>query len=258
MGKWDRLLLMAWGHLPPHLRSRDRARPQLQWPSGSLWKHITTLEALLQFFAVTVTSGYSTNLFIASKLMFQPLPFYLHFFGVPLLKVIKFASATSDRFFHPHCNAKLLSRVVKHVAEEPERYIADGDPFTCLDHYVAEEPDYSVPNGYGTIIKVVTHAGTAQKLHITDTTTNYGTEGNSFSVNRIRIRHHRYGILGNHANFRSDWNFRVPLYQNLFQQRTFRESISPNFGSYCNNMLLDDVGDCISGTDETAHSTYPE
>ncbi|KAG4964332.1 hypothetical protein JHK84_038956 [Glycine max] len=34
--------------------------------------------------------------------------------------------------------------------------------------------------------------------------------------------------------------------------------ISPNFGSYCNNMLLDDVGDCISSTDETAHSTYIE
>ncbi|XP_027939243.1 uncharacterized protein LOC114193584 isoform X2 [Vigna unguiculata] len=76
-----------------------------------------------------------------------------------------------------------------------------------------------------------------------------------FCVIRIRVR---YGVLGYHASFRSDWNCCVPLYQNLFQQRTFLESISPNLGSYCNNMLLDDVGDCISSTDETADRTYPE
>ncbi|TKY57357.1 ENHANCED DOWNY MILDEW 2 [Spatholobus suberectus] len=50
-------------------------------------------------------------------------------------EVIKCASATCDRFYHPHCVAKLLPQVVKHVAEELERNIADGDPFTCPLHY---------------------------------------------------------------------------------------------------------------------------
>ncbi|KAK7385995.1 hypothetical protein VNO78_32013 [Psophocarpus tetragonolobus] len=51
------------------------------------------------------------------------------------VEVIKCASATCDRFYHPHCVAKLLSQVVEHVAEELERNIADGDPFTCPLHY---------------------------------------------------------------------------------------------------------------------------
>ncbi|XP_025688577.1 uncharacterized protein [Arachis hypogaea] len=41
-------------------------------------------------------------------------------------------------------------------------------------------------------------------------------------------------------------------------QASQASELSPNFGHYCNNMLLDDVGDCISGADETAHSTNTE
>nr|KYP59504.1 Histone-lysine N-methyltransferase NSD3 [Cajanus cajan] len=50
-------------------------------------------------------------------------------------EVIKCSSAACDRFYHPHCVAKLLSQVVKHVAEELERNITDGDPFTCPLHF---------------------------------------------------------------------------------------------------------------------------
>ncbi|WJX37586.1 hypothetical protein P8452_25336 [Trifolium repens] len=66
----------------------------------------------------------------------------------------------------------------------------------------------------------------------------------------------RNGFLDNNTNLCGDWNHRVSLHQNLLQQRTFCKSISPNSGYYCNNMLLDDVGDCIFSTNETAHSTY--
>ncbi|RDX92857.1 Protein ENHANCED DOWNY MILDEW 2, partial [Mucuna pruriens] len=50
-------------------------------------------------------------------------------------EVIKCASVTCDYFYHPRCVAKLLPQVVKHVAEEVQRNIADGDPFTCPLHY---------------------------------------------------------------------------------------------------------------------------
>ncbi|CAJ1971466.1 unnamed protein product [Sphenostylis stenocarpa] len=50
-------------------------------------------------------------------------------------EVIKCASVTCDRFYHPHCVAKLLPEVVKHVTEEIDRNIADGNPFTCPLHY---------------------------------------------------------------------------------------------------------------------------
>ncbi|KAK7305182.1 hypothetical protein VNO77_43083 [Canavalia gladiata] len=81
---------------------------------------------------------------------------------------------------------------------------------------------------------------------------------NSFSLIEIWKETYRHGFLGNYANLRSDWDHRVPLHQNLLQQRTFYQSISPNFGYYCNHLLLDDVGNCISGTDEATHSTYTE
>lgn len=50
-------------------------------------------------------------------------------------QVFKCTSATCDRFYHPRCVAKLLPRVVKDAAEEFERNIADGIPFTCPLHY---------------------------------------------------------------------------------------------------------------------------
>ncbi|KAJ1392510.1 Zinc finger, PHD-type [Sesbania bispinosa] len=50
-------------------------------------------------------------------------------------KVVKCASTNCGHFYHPRCVAHLLTRVVKLVAEELERSIADGDPFTCPVHY---------------------------------------------------------------------------------------------------------------------------
>ncbi|CAL5402704.1 unnamed protein product [Camellia sinensis] len=37
-------------------------------------------------------------------------------------------------------------------------------------------------------------------------------------------------------------------------RRTASRRVPPNIGYYCNSMLLDDVGNCVSCTDETAHS----
>ncbi|KAK8467182.1 hypothetical protein PHAVU_008G273400 [Phaseolus vulgaris] len=50
-------------------------------------------------------------------------------------EVFKCASGTCDRFYHPHCVAKLLPDVVKQVTKEFESNIADGNPFTCPLHY---------------------------------------------------------------------------------------------------------------------------
>nr|XP_027187834.1 protein ENHANCED DOWNY MILDEW 2-like isoform X1 [Cicer arietinum]XP_027187835.1 protein ENHANCED DOWNY MILDEW 2-like isoform X1 [Cicer arietinum]XP_027187836.1 protein ENHANCED DOWNY MILDEW 2-like isoform X1 [Cicer arietinum] len=50
-------------------------------------------------------------------------------------EVFKCSSETCDRFYHPHCVAKLLPKVVKHVAEDLEKNIADGKPFTCPVHF---------------------------------------------------------------------------------------------------------------------------
>lgn len=45
-------------------------------------------------------------------------------------------------FFHPHCNAESLSQIIKHVAEELERNIADGDPFTCPIYYCMSAKEF--------------------------------------------------------------------------------------------------------------------
>ncbi|KAK7333432.1 hypothetical protein VNO80_30204 [Phaseolus coccineus] len=82
--------------------------------------------------------------------------------------------------------------------------------------------------------------------------------GISFSLIGIWKGTTRHGFPGDDADLHSDRNHRKPLHQNLLQQRTFYQSISPNFSNYCNNLLLDDVGDCISGTDEATHCTYIE
>ncbi|KAL2666001.1 hypothetical protein GLYMA_02G296200v4 [Glycine max] len=50
-------------------------------------------------------------------------------------EVIKCVSATCDRFYHPHCVAKLLPQLAKPVAEDLERNIADRVPFICPLHY---------------------------------------------------------------------------------------------------------------------------
>ncbi|GAU25086.1 hypothetical protein TSUD_257800 [Trifolium subterraneum] len=50
-------------------------------------------------------------------------------------EVIKCASESCDRFYHPHCIAKLLPPVVKHVPEDLEKKITDGKPFPCPIHF---------------------------------------------------------------------------------------------------------------------------
>jgi hypothetical protein len=50
-------------------------------------------------------------------------------------EVIKCASECCDRFYDPHCIAKLLPPVVKHVAEDLEKNITDGKPFPCPVHF---------------------------------------------------------------------------------------------------------------------------
>ncbi|RDY04149.1 Protein ENHANCED DOWNY MILDEW 2 [Mucuna pruriens] len=50
-------------------------------------------------------------------------------------EVFKCASATCGFFYHPHCVAKLLHRVVENAPKELERNIAGGGSFTCPTHY---------------------------------------------------------------------------------------------------------------------------
>ncbi|KAL2322732.1 hypothetical protein Fmac_027111 [Flemingia macrophylla] len=50
-------------------------------------------------------------------------------------EVFKCASATCGFFYHPHCVAKLLHRLVEDAPKELERKIAAGGPFTCPTHY---------------------------------------------------------------------------------------------------------------------------
>ncbi|KAK7316808.1 hypothetical protein RJT34_00536 [Clitoria ternatea] len=50
-------------------------------------------------------------------------------------EVFKCASATCGFFYHPHCVAKLLLRVVEDAPKELEKSIARGEPFTCPTHY---------------------------------------------------------------------------------------------------------------------------
>ncbi|XP_027340503.1 protein ENHANCED DOWNY MILDEW 2 isoform X2 [Abrus precatorius] len=50
-------------------------------------------------------------------------------------EVFKCASATCGLFYHPHCVAKLLHRVVEDAPKDLERNIAGGEPFTCPTHY---------------------------------------------------------------------------------------------------------------------------
>ncbi|KAK1583700.1 hypothetical protein Q3G72_026200 [Acer saccharum] len=65
------------------------------------------------------------------------------------------------------------------------------------------------------------------------------------------------GFSSDNPDFSGDWDHCLYLYQNLLQQRTLCQFVPPNIGYYSNNLLLDDVGDCISCTNETAHSPYP-
>lgn len=52
-----------------------------------------------------------------------------------LPQVFKCASATCGFFYHPHCVAKLLHRLVVDAPTELERNIAGGEPFTCPTHF---------------------------------------------------------------------------------------------------------------------------
>ncbi|KAK1552371.1 hypothetical protein Q3G72_015499 [Acer saccharum] len=65
------------------------------------------------------------------------------------------------------------------------------------------------------------------------------------------------GFSSDNPDFSCDWDHCLYLYQNLLQQRTLCQFVPPNIGYYSNNLLLDDVGNCISCTNETTHSPYP-
>ncbi|KAK3199844.1 hypothetical protein Dsin_023259, partial [Dipteronia sinensis] len=68
---------------------------------------------------------------------------------------------------------------------------------------------------------------------------------------------YRDGFSSDIPDFSGDWVHCLSLYQNLLQQRILCQFVPPNIGYYSNNLLLDDVGDCISCTNETTHSPYP-
>ncbi|KAJ4976809.1 hypothetical protein NE237_001915 [Protea cynaroides] len=75
---------------------------------------------------------------------------------------------------------------------------------------------------------------------------------------RLHTRFNRYGLLDNDPDFHRDRLHSVSLGQNLLQQRTFCKSVTPNTGHYGNSVLLDDVGNCVSCTDETANCSNPQ
>ncbi|KAH7861625.1 hypothetical protein Vadar_028583 [Vaccinium darrowii] len=68
------------------------------------------------------------------------------------------------------------------------------------------------------------------------------------------VKSNQNGVFRNDPNFRGDWNHFCSLCQNLLQQRAFYESVARDIGYYCNSMLLDDVGNCVSCPDEATHS----
>ncbi|PKI77454.1 hypothetical protein CRG98_002060 [Punica granatum] len=74
----------------------------------------------------------------------------------------------------------------------------------------------------------------------------------------LRSKGIRDGVSGDNPHFRSDWDHRVPLHQNMLQQRTFCEFVPSDLGYYCDSLLLDDVGNCLSCTNETSDSSNLE
>ncbi|XXG85123.1 hypothetical protein AAC387_Pa11g0271 [Persea americana] len=61
-------------------------------------------------------------------------------------------------------------------------------------------------------------------------------------------RSDRHGFLDDNPNFHSSGLRCLYHGQIVLQQRPFCQSAPLNIGYYCNSLLLDDVGYCISGT----------
>ncbi|KAJ4982124.1 hypothetical protein NE237_032961 [Protea cynaroides] len=70
-----------------------------------------------------------------------------------------------------------------------------------------------------------------------------------FLEKQCEIRERRSPISQRHS---------VPLDQNMLQQRIFCKPVTPNTGYYGYSLLLDDVGDCISCSDETTNCSNPQ
>ncbi|KAL9254316.1 hypothetical protein AKJ16_DCAP03234 [Drosera capensis] len=72
---------------------------------------------------------------------------------------------------------------------------------------------------------------------------------------RRRKRVRGNGVFFYNPNFFGDRDRCITFCQILLQQRTFYESVPCYVDCYGNGVLLDDVGDCVSGTIESSHRT---
>ncbi|KAH6768056.1 hypothetical protein C2S51_013392 [Perilla frutescens var. frutescens] len=57
------------------------------------------------------------------------------------------------------------------------------------------------------------------------------------------------------ANWFCDWGNCIVVNQNLLQQRTLCKPVTSDIGYYSDSLLLDDVGNCILGADESSDCT---
>ncbi|KAL9267290.1 hypothetical protein AKJ16_DCAP21628 [Drosera capensis] len=81
------------------------------------------------------------------------------------------------------------------------------------------------------------------------------TEHRRSPVEEERERVRRDGVFFYNPIFLGDWDRCVAFCQILLQQTTFHESVPYYVDCYGNGVLLDDVGDCVSGTIESSHRT---
>ncbi|KAI4339512.1 hypothetical protein MLD38_024452 [Melastoma candidum] len=65
------------------------------------------------------------------------------------------------------------------------------------------------------------------------------------------------GVPCYNPNLPRDWNNCISEYKNLLQQRTIDKFVPPDLSYYRNCLLLDDVGNCVSGTNESANCSNP-
>ncbi|KAI4387705.1 hypothetical protein MLD38_000117 [Melastoma candidum] len=65
------------------------------------------------------------------------------------------------------------------------------------------------------------------------------------------------GVPCYNPNLPRDWNNSISEYENLLQQRTIDKFVPPDLSYYRNCLLLDDVGNCVPGTNESANCSNP-
>ncbi|KAJ4981754.1 hypothetical protein NE237_032591 [Protea cynaroides] len=80
----------------------------------------------------------------------------------------------------------------------------------------------------------------------------------SNSLGWLSSRFDPHGLLDIYPDFHCDGGHRGSHGQNLLQQRTFWQPVALNISYYNNSLLLDDVGNCISCTDESINCSYPQ